>query len=263
MKKIYLLLCVLSINIGLAQTSASKTNNTLTECACNLAPWTFGSNTSVSNSFTMTGHSRHLYAGDFGFNIPANAIIDGIEVSFTYTINTSATPANTLKDTICMLQKGGISQGDNKCSLTGFYNNPSGLISLGAYNDLWGNTWTPNDINAINFGFDYQLFTNVLNSQVGIIQGFQINVFYTNTSGIKESQSSSSSLYVHGKTLFFRTEFDANSKIEVFDALGKKVYETKPEAGQKNLELSHLEKGMYLYRMNSVKGEVSRKIYLD
>lgn len=262
MKKIYLIVFVFVLAASYAQTFSTKINNTLTECSCALSPWQFSGSSVASNSFSVND-SRHLYASDYGFSVPSGATIDGIEVSFNYSVNTAVTPTNTLRNIICMLMKGGASVGIDHSSSSFYYNTSTGVVNLGSSSDLWGTSLNAADVNSTNFGFDLKLNASVLNSFFKITNGILIRVYYTELSGIKESQISGSALYASGKKLYFDLNTNDNTKIEVFDLSGKKVFEETLQVNQNEIDLNSLNKGVYICKYKTTASEISRKIYVD
>lgn len=93
--------------------------------------------------------SHYILATNFGFTIPTDATINGIQVS----VERHATSATAIKDYIVSLIKGGSIGATNNAHNT-FWQSPSTdfVDNYGSVSDLWGDTWSPSDINASNFG---------------------------------------------------------------------------------------------------------------
>ncbi len=111
-----------------------------------------------------------LYASNFGFSIPAGAVITGIRVD----IEKQAPLGSNVQDNGIRLSKGGLEVGNN-------YLNPASWPSVDSYityggcNDLWGTTWSPADINNPNFGvyfasIDYSCVTYNITSRIDHIR---------------------------------------------------------------------------------------------
>ncbi len=81
------------------------------------------------------------------FTIPATATIDGIVVE----VEKKASAANRAVDYSVRLVKGGVIVGLDKASAT-YWPTADTYVSYGSSTDLWGETWTPADINSANFG---------------------------------------------------------------------------------------------------------------
>ena len=84
----------------------------------------------------------------FGFNIPSNAVIDGIKMEIEVSSsNLWLEPSGTVK-----LKRAGATVGTNQAGLG---SSSSGVWTYGSSTNLWGTTWTPAQINAANFGFGF------------------------------------------------------------------------------------------------------------
>lgn len=104
--------------------------------------------TAIRSNGTGIGQTHYLLVSNFGFTIPTNATINGIAASVVY----SANNAGFDKDTSVKLSKGGVIGGTNKATNAIIAN---GTLVYGSVSDLWGQTWTPTDVNASNFGFAF------------------------------------------------------------------------------------------------------------
>lgn len=92
--------------------------------------------------------SYYLVANDFGLSIPASASVCGITVE----IEKSASGLfQNVHDSYIRLMKGGSVTGSNKAS-PGTWPSTDTYFSYGGVADLWGDTWTPSEINASDFG---------------------------------------------------------------------------------------------------------------
>lgn len=93
--------------------------------------------------------SHYLKVTNFGFSIPSNASIKGVTVE----IEKSAQTASRIKDSEVKIVKGGSIGTTNKADTTNFWSTTDGYAPYGGSSDLWGETWSPSDINSSNFGF--------------------------------------------------------------------------------------------------------------
>jgi hypothetical protein len=94
-------------------------------------------------------HTDYLVAQGFGINVPANAIITGI---MAY-VESSDMNSCTADFNIRIVKKGKI--GSTEHSTGDLYFNADSKDSYrnyGGSNDLWGESWTPDDVNALDFG---------------------------------------------------------------------------------------------------------------
>lgn len=244
--------------------SQSQTLNsgTVTLCGCPGELW----NTSVHNkpivSFSLAGASKRVMFSNYGFTIPANATIKGIEVEYDY--NTNAT-GNTLQDTSVLLLYWGNMGGFDKSSTTAAYTS-SNTIIVGGPTDTWGWFWTPTDINNAGFGFNFKLISSQAGVQFSFLNGAQITVYYELPNGIKEFQKSISSakITVKDKQVNFVSENDKNSEINIYNILVTKIYSaTKTSTESKEINLNNFEKGIYVYSIKSNGKEKTGKFLLD
>ena len=133
----------------------------------------------TTNSVSPAFSSHYLKVTDFGFVIPPDAVITGIQVG----ILRRASDTLSYRDEVVSLVKNGTVQGDNKADLVNFWPT-TGLgfldpVLYGSSTDLWGLSWTPADIAAADFGAILQVNDPLDNesghAQVDVIQ---ITVYY-------------------------------------------------------------------------------------
>lgn len=131
-----------------------------------------------------SGTSQFINVTGFGFSVPANATITGIQVSITYgpPIVNFQTQPGTLSAT---LLKVGTPYAQTKTF-------PSATPSGGSFNttawsntmDLWGGNWTPGDINNSAFGvqFQAQYTPRPPGTLIALAYNLTVKVFYTSSS---------------------------------------------------------------------------------
>jgi hypothetical protein len=117
-------------------------------------------NNYATTSTTSTHQSNFLEGTNYGFSIPSNSFISGITVSIRRYGDTGT--GFDVRDAVVSLIKGGAIVGDNKAATSTDWPNSSNeaAISYGSSSDLWGTTWTPEDINKSNFGVALSVTTN-------------------------------------------------------------------------------------------------------
>ncbi len=98
-----------------------------------------------SKSFSGSD-SQYLKATGYGFSIPTGATILGIQVNMVGS-NSGPNPVNAFDASIRLVKNNSV-QGTDKA--TG--GNTWETQNWGGSSDLWGLSWTPNDINASDFG---------------------------------------------------------------------------------------------------------------
>jgi hypothetical protein len=133
------------------------------------------------------GHrsSNYLVGSQYGFTIPPDAAVTGIEVK----INRMASSPNPgIVDNVVSLVKGVGNYSENK-ALTGTQWPISFTIATyGGPTDLWGASWTADEINSPDFGVVLAVNrgNNGNNVRDAIVDSMQITVYYgyTTTAGV-------------------------------------------------------------------------------
>lgn len=98
------------------------------------------------------GTSELLQATGFGFNIHRQARIDGVTVE----VEQSTSNPAAVNEAVATLIKDGAQAGANRA--TGLPLPPSDTyVAYGSSIDLWGTTWTPDEINAGTTGFAFSV----------------------------------------------------------------------------------------------------------
>lgn len=130
-----------------------------------------GSVSSASATVSVFNAStQYLKATGFGFSIPGSSSITGIKVE----VEKSAAGINiftSIKDNSVRLVKAGTIVGSDYAK-TSSWSSSSSYSTYGANNDLWGTTWTRNDINASNFGV---VFSADINGLAAVFPSAQID----------------------------------------------------------------------------------------
>ncbi len=119
--------------------------------------WTTLNNSATSNDVrdvsgnlaTGGNYTDRLKLTNFGFAIPAGAVIQGISADVERSISTSG---SNFTDREIMLVKAGTTQTVTNKATAALWPSTDASVSYGNTTDLWGNTWTPTDINAAGFG---------------------------------------------------------------------------------------------------------------
>ena len=124
--------------------------------------------------------SNYLQATDYGFAIPTDADITGIEVMVNRMAETSVV------DNEVRLVMAGTPIGDNKAN-SALWPATLGSVTYGSPTDLWGTTWTPAEINSANFGAAISAVrsNNGNNLRNAVVDTIQITVYYAFTTETK------------------------------------------------------------------------------
>lgn len=122
-------------------------------------------------------YSEYLQGSDYGFAIPTDMPINGIEVK----INRMSTAHNpSVVDREVRLVKGGTVVGDNKAVASTAWPIAFTIATYGGPTDLWGSTWTAADINSVDFGAVVAVNrdNNGNSSRSALVDSMQITVYY-------------------------------------------------------------------------------------
>lgn len=136
----------------------------------------FASDNARASSVVAAGaQSPNLDVTGYGFSIPAGSRIDGI----TAVIERSASASGSLDDFDVYLLKNGAPTGSDKAVSSTYYPTTDGNRTYGSSSDLWGTTWTVNDVNASNFGLRLKVDSDVGSSVTAYVDYVSITISYT------------------------------------------------------------------------------------
>lgn len=121
--------------------SWSTTGNALTD-----------SLTAATSSVTSNENTQYLKITNFGFAVPAGAEIQGIRLMVRHS---AAASDRIVDDRVRIVKADGSIGTEDKADPSTFWPSQSvqQVVSYGGRDDLWGESWTPADINHSNFGF--------------------------------------------------------------------------------------------------------------
>ncbi|HCV43174.1 MAG TPA: hypothetical protein DGH68_06795, partial [Bacteroidetes bacterium] len=120
--------------------------------------------------------SNYLQTTNYGFAIPTDATINGIQATIGRFENTTGT-GNDVRDNVVQLIKAGALVGSNYAVTGTDWPTSETAVNYGGTADLWGATWTPAEVNATNFGV--ALSANSTNSRTASVDYMTISVTYT------------------------------------------------------------------------------------
>jgi len=149
--------------------------------------------------------SYYLNITNYSFSIPAGAEIDGIEVEV---LVRAATGGGMFDDEVKII-KGGVLGTADRANSTGWTAIFTYLMH-GSTEDLWGETWTPDDINADDFGFAISMTVGGI--ALANIDHARVTVYYSTNSqnwvtGIDNANNNN--LIIAGSTALGTNEFFA------------------------------------------------------
>ena len=136
----------------------------------------YATTTTVAARNTQLTH--YLKCTNYGFAIPDGATINGISVGVERKI--SSTSRTTGKDNAMRIVKAGLIGATDRSSATN-YTTTDVTVAHGGAADLWGQVWTPADINAATFGaaISASVTTTRTNSRTVSVDHMPITVTYT------------------------------------------------------------------------------------
>lgn len=120
-------------------------------------------------------NSEYILTSSYGFSIPTGATIDGIVVEVEQQQGT-ATVAQELGVKLIHYISGLSSNKATGATLP----SSDGYVTYGSSSDLWGKTWTPDEINHSDFG---AIFSVTAPSGAPTVDHIRITVYYTASGG--------------------------------------------------------------------------------
>lgn len=131
----------------------------------------------ASCNVTAGNNSGNLQMSSFGFSLPSTATISGIKVEVK--CKQGAPGTGDIIDGGFKLLKAGVITGTAR-SAAGSWSTTSTYRTYGGSSDLWGTTWTYNDIN--NPGFGVNIVANEdggINPRTAYVDATRITIYYT------------------------------------------------------------------------------------
>ena len=146
---------------------------------------------SLTYGSVTTSVSDYIRADYFYFDIPAMATINGI----VGTVERYASSASTIRDYAIQALKNGTAVATNK-SVGTYWSTTEGSVSYGSPTDLWGTTWTPDDINNLTSGFAIRCeYTPGYGGASAYVDAMSMTVYYTDTDNLKYGTTSAIRVY--------------------------------------------------------------------
>lgn len=237
-------------------------STSLSLCTCPGQPWNISTLNKPSILFSDTGYTKRLMFSKYGFTIPTDAFIQGIEVAYNYTTNATGT---ILNDKLVLPLFWGAQVGTDKADQTAAYTGSNSVV-LGGPSDMWGWYFTPADINSDGFGFNIKLHSSAAGKQFAFTNGVQITVHFINPNGIKESQTALpfSKIAIQNKQVSFIYDTTEEMEISIYNLNGQIIFTQKLKADSyKTIDMSIYENGLYTYTLKSQTQFQKGKLYLS
>lgn len=206
--------------------------------------------------------SRYLTAYNFGFNVPANAVIDGVTVDVVGVPDANG----AVRDCTIALRRDNLNNlyGSNAAISTPWNENQP-LHSYGASDDLWGLAWTPADVNSSDFGTYIKLQNTSNQFHTVDVDAVFITVTYSigmETHSVTSSPQSVAMNYdATQSTLSVTMLSSAQARITIIDMMGRICIQQDVENNSALIDLSMLAGGVYTAVIEQ-NGEVYPKKFL-
>lgn len=123
----------------------------------------------------------YLKASGFSAAVPTGAMINGIEVSIERAATTSSSTNKVIDGEVKIIKADGSIGTTNKAATLTLWPTSDTKVTYGSSTDLWGETWTPADINDADFGVAISVNITVPNrsANTAYIDYIAITVYYT------------------------------------------------------------------------------------
>jgi hypothetical protein len=175
-------------------------------------------------ALTVSATSEYLEGTNYGFSIPTNATIQGIQVTINRR-SSASTAGYSINDVTVSLIKGGTITGNNKATSTDWPTS-LGTASYGSASDLWGTTWAPADINASDFGVALSVVNqSTIGSRTATVDYMQISVTYTVPLPIQMASFAANVVRDNQIEVAWRTVSETNN-------YGFEIYRKRGDAGE-------------------------------
>lgn len=122
--------------------------------------------------------TNYLKTSKHGFAVPVGATILGIEVKVEKHSNHSA----SVEDGLVVAVKAGTVVGSNH-AIHSYWSTTDSVTTYGSESDLWGTTWTPEQINAEGFGIALAALISGGSSTRAYVDAISITVYYVPSGG--------------------------------------------------------------------------------
>lgn len=256
MKKYYLnIIIVMLVGLVVNSVNAQSTGWNNPDSAKNITkpgvPWNI-TNPIGANHDTMlhmplsvafSDSSDYLYMYDLGFNVPANATIEGVEMILS---RGACNAGSYFLDTVSLADSG-MAMGNYITDSAG----PSAETdTLGGQVNLWGATLSPAVINSNSFGVFYSM------RSVGIctfaVFDCKLKVYYSLPTGLR-AVSNSEPVLVYpnpaSSDVVFETDgVAAGSPYRICDAGSRVLGTGTVYGGQTRVHIGELTAGMYIFK---------------
>jgi hypothetical protein len=168
--------------------------------------------------------SEYLKGTNYGFSIPSNATIVGIQVTIRRKSSSNG-GGNSINDVTVSLVKDGLRTVANKASATD-WGTSFGTATYGSASDLWEAEWAPDDINANDFGVALSVYNQSgYGSRTATVDYMQITVTYTLPLPIQMASFAANVVRNNDVEVAWKTVSETNN-------YGFEIYRKRGDAGE-------------------------------
>jgi hypothetical protein len=189
LSKVWTHLVTLSLASGATSSGPLSPGTTTDNSTVGTLTWSNPNNSKVSDNVYATAqapsstyaNTHYIKATNYGFSVPSGAVIDGIIVGVERKRN-SFTLAQDFS--VVIVKADGSFGSQNKADTSTEWPTTDTYVNYGSSSDLWGETWTPADINDADFGvgFSAHVKQNPDDGTVNV-DHIRITVHYTDPGG--------------------------------------------------------------------------------
>jgi hypothetical protein len=168
------------------------------------------------NNFMCYRSNVASYIG-FGFTVPLNASITGVELNVMQRVSS---PGGGIHDSILTLSLNNVAIGTNKANPSNWLDTPL-TQTYGGTSDTWGNSLTVQDVNNSSFGIQYQI-TNTSYDQTASVDYMTMTIHYQLGTSIYSQSSNPSQVNFDGMNIFIKS--NRGQKLDIYSANGHIVF---------------------------------------
>jgi hypothetical protein len=211
------------------------------------------------NNFMCYRSNVASFSG-FGFAIPVNATISGVQLDVLQRVSS---PGGGIHDSVLTLAMNGLAIGNNKANALNWFDTPQTQI-YGGPTDTWGNTLSVNDVNDSGFGILYEI-TNTSYDQAASVDFMNMTLYYQIGTSLYNQSSSPWFVSLNENSLIIKVQNTLlkGATLNVFNANGQLVYNQVYAAHQnqidENVSSSNWLSGLYLVHIENDQGMIFQK----
>lgn len=206
------------------------------------------------NNFMCYRSNVASFSG-FGFAIPGNALITGVELNVMQKVTS---PGGGIHDSVLTLAFNNVAIGNNYANPNN-WSDSAQTQTYGGSTDTWGNTLSPAQVNDSNFGILYQL-TNTSYDQPASVDYMTMTVHYQLGTSIHSQSSNPGLINFDGKNINIKSS--QGQRLDIFCANGQIVFSKSFSSNNtidEVIQTSSLSNGIYFVRIEGQQGLIFQR----